>query len=101
MFSIFTKTLNLIFSIGRQIYSIFFFFFFTGKIKWNVSLHQKTHEWFYINDIKLYGHKVQILLQMEKKKVSLTHRIDDRNFHKKLKNILFILGLKEEKKKLL
>lgn len=35
---------------------------------------------------------------MEKKKVSLTHRIDDRNFHKKLKNILFILGLKEEKK---
>lgn len=34
----------------------------------------------------------------KKKKVSLTHRIDDRNFHEKLKNILFILGLKEKKK---
>lgn len=52
--------------------------------------------------IKVYGHKVQILLQMEgkkkKKKVSLTHKIDDRSFHKKLKNILFIVGLTEEKK---
>lgn len=34
----------------------------------------------------------------KKKKVSLTHKIDDRSFHKKLKNILFIVGLTEEKK---
>lgn len=36
----------------------------------------------------------------EKKKVSLTHKIDDRSFHKKLKNILFIVGLTEVKKKI-
>lgn len=34
----------------------------------------------------------------KKKKVSLTHKIDDRSFHKKLKNILFIVGLTEGKK---
>lgn len=36
--------------------------------------------------------------EKKKKKVSLTHKIDDRSFHKKLKNILFIVGLTEGKK---